>query len=437
MLKNPKFYKVLGILLFVSSAIISVMYTVSGVIGFIPTLIALVQGSVIEAVKSGFTYIAVSIQGIAWKIFFGTLALIAFCLSIIFTMGFNINMTNKVKNENLYQSDKYAQQQKATQTKQDLYEQTKNSLEDKKTQRDSQIKGMEKTRDAWGSSYKTAKSLEQDKINSVNAKYNAEIEKEQDKLSKLAEELQNVTSEEVAEEGYISMYQLFSKKMNDFTSNKKTENKPWTPEDIEFWLTTAISLFIEFAGIGCILRSEYLSQLEKISPLPTTQREAPPITTEANSKARITYDHDYKPTFDSTKPTDTTTHNTITCLTGDSVDKPKRTIGFQVGATACTGADGGSKKKYDDEKSVESLSQTKLEGFSKADLLQYIDFMYQYQKPNNESPGFKKIFENVGTGSKLEDFRKIRGFLERLDVISTDGLKTRILCTREECLKKI
>ena len=414
MLKNPKFYKLLGILLFVSSAIISVMYTVSGVIGFIPTLIALVQGSVIEAVKSGFTYIAVSIQGIAWKIFFGTLALIAFCLSIIFTMGFNINMTNKVRNANLYKSDKYAQQQKATQTQQDLYEQTKKNLEDKKIQRDSQIQGMAKTRDAWGSSYKTAKSLEQDKINNATAKYNTEIAQEQEKLSKLAESLQNVSSEEVAEEGYISMYQLFSKKMNDFTSNKKTENKPWTAEDIEFWLTTAISLFIEFAGIGCIIRSEHLNQLKGISTLPTSQREAP----TADNKSKFDYNHDYKPTFERSSS-----------LIGDD-DKPKRTIGFHA---KDTGADGDNKIVGN----LESLSQTKLDGFSKAEMLNYIEFMYQTKKANNESVGFKKIFENVGTGSRLEDFRKIRGHLERLDIIATNGLKTKILCTKEECLKRV
>jgi hypothetical protein len=424
MLKNPKFYKYLGFALFICSAIVTMQFMFSTAIGFIAFIIASVQGTAIEACKSGFVYIAISVEGVGWKIFFGTLAFIAFIFSVVFTFGYSTNMNNKIKNEQMYSSEGYIQQQDNSTRQKDLYTETKKAIEDLKTQRDNQIAEMKKAKDQLPANYRTAKAQEQDKINKVTSDYKTQVEAKEQELKDLDGQLKGVKTEELPEDGYSTMYKSFAKTVNTLFAPKprgKVVSKPWTAEDIEFWFQMTISLFLEFCGIGCLIYSQYINTDEK--PI-----IAPKKVLVNTSQGGIGF-------------------RTVTATTKDNDDElqgilqdefqTKRPIGFISPGPSSVTASTTSRQETEPIKSLEPLSQIKLQGFNKVDLMKYINFMYENIQEGNKSVGCKKIFDNVGSGSSLETFRKIRGHLETLQIIQTNGLKTNILCTKEECLKRV
>jgi len=70
--------------------------------------------------------------------------------------------------------------------------------------------------------------------------------------------------------------------------------------------------------------------------------------------------------------------------------------------------------------------------FDKSDILTYVNYMYT-NKNGNESPGYQKI--RAGTGLENEICRKIKGFLENMGIVKVCGSKTIILVEKEHCLK--
>jgi hypothetical protein len=425
MLRSPKFYKYLGFALFICSAIVTMQFMWSSALGIVALVIASIQGTAIESCKCGFTYIAISIENVGWRIFFGTLALIAFVFSVIFTFGYSTNMNNRIKNETMYSSDEYSKKQDNIQRQKDLYEQTKKDLEDLKGQRDIQVSGMEKTRDSWPvKGYGGQRSLEQDKINKAAADYKTRLEAKQAELNKIADSLNGVKFEELPEDGYITMYQLFAKAVNAIGTRTKgkVEQKPWTAEDIEFWFQIIISLFLEFAGIGCLIYSQHLNADGK--PIPSIK---PVINTSGIG---------FKPQIvaDSVKNS-----NDIQGIIQNDIQL-KRTIGFQAPALSSVTASTIPEQNTEQTKNLESLVTPNFYndiGIDKEDLKKYIEHVYSSAKYLNsgESPGYNTIGQNTGIG--VENARKIKAHLERLGIVKTVGTKTFVLMDSQACKTKI
>jgi hypothetical protein len=230
-------YKLMGILLFIASGIITIMYTLSNVMEIIPCTVALIQGVGIESAKSFFSYIFITTDSKHFnkKFMFGTLAVTALIISIVATTGFSINMSNTVKDYLMKKSDQYKNAQNYVKTQGDLYEVTKKQLDDLKSQRDTQVAGMEKTRDQWGKNYKTQKSIEQDKINSTASKFNQDIAtKEEEQLKTIAGTLNQTTGEQANTQGYEALYTTLAKFVNE-AKQEQIAPKTTTGDEVSFF----------------------------------------------------------------------------------------------------------------------------------------------------------------------------------------------------------
>lgn len=400
-------YKILGILLFVASGIITIMYTISNVMGVIPVIVALIQGLGIESAKSFFSYTAVTLpkEQIGKKTMFGLLAVTALVISIVATTGFSINMSNKVKNYVMKKSDDYQNKQNFIKNQGDLYATTKQSIADLKTTRDKQIKGMEATRDAWGKNYKSAKSLEQDKINAAADKFKNDIAAKEAELSKTSESLNQKSGETVGTEGYEALYSTLAKFVNE-SKQDTTTPKPTTGDDVSFWMNFFVSVALEFFGIGFLVLAGHENA-------PLTHRDTKTSKTDNSSIG-------FKPTLvtANTTPQDTIQSN------DNYIDdtKPSRIIGFQAPGTSTP----HSPLKNESMETPKHYDTTNVQGDSgidTKDLKVYLNFMYQNAK-DNVSTGYMTISKK--TGLTIENCRKIRGFLERHGVIATEGTKTLI-----------
>jgi hypothetical protein len=187
---------------------------------------------------------------------------------------------------------------------------------------------------------------------------------------------------------------MFKAMADMINSSEDYKDNPVSASSIEMWFFIGLGIIFELVAI----LTAYLAQLKGTLIGFTGKKD----TLTDNSIG-------FKPKLVTAS---LTSNDTTTNLTdADYIDEPVKKmqlIGFYSGAAA---ASTGANKNMEQVKSLEDLSQTNIDGFSKTDLMNYIEFMYQNKKSNNESPGCKKIFENVGTGSKLEDFRKIRGYI--------------------------
>lgn len=407
-------YKIMAILMFVASGVITVMYTLSNVMGIIPSIVALVQGVGIESGKSFFSYhfVITKSSQLNKKIIFGTLALIAFIISIVATTGFSINMSNKVKNYIVKKSDEYKFKQKYVATQGDLYEVTKKQLEDLKSQRDSRIAGMEKTRDAWGKNYKTAKSLEQDKINSTSAKFNADIATKETELKTIAGTLNQKTGEQNQTEGYEALYSVLAKYVNE-ARQEPTETKTTTADDISFWMNLFVSIALEFFGIGFIylsMQEEGLeSNMERPRGIHTTNDTGigfkPQIVTANISHTTPSIDTEY-------------------------IEKPSRNIiGFYQGASPA------SMTATENISSVEiprpCVSQSVYE-IDHTILNRYLDYVYSNVKSDGSINGYQTTAKDLSLG--VDFIRKLKNHCEHLNILESDSnsRKTFILKPRNE-----
>lgn len=447
MLKNPKFYKYLGFALFICSAIVTMQFMWSSAIGFIAFLIASTQGVAIEACKTGFVYVTISVKEIGWKVFFGTLAFIAFIFSVVFTFGYSSNMNNKIKNEAMYSSDKYAQQQDDSTRQKDLYGETKKAIEDLKTQRDTQIKGMEDARDQLPKNFRSQRVIETDKINKAKADYQTKIEAKEAALKGSDEKLSGIKTEELPEDGYLTMYQLFAKSINTVFAPKpkgKVTAKPWTAEDVEFWFQMAISLFLEFAGIGCLIYSQYINADEK--PIVTPKKA--PI---ASSNSGI----GFKP------QTATATKQYYEDDDEPSAYMPaKRPIGFQTSSTVTASAtlnpkiEGVKSRGSFDTHNVEnnnkdsshSLIAESPEPFATHNVHEidnivlgyYLDYVFDNVKPDKSIPGYqtttKDLNQKYNLGLGIDYIRKLKNHCEHLNILKSDSVsrKTYIVKRKQE-----
>jgi hypothetical protein len=276
------------------------------------------------------------------------------------------------------------------------------------------------------------------------------IEAKQEELNKLNEQLKGIKTEELPEDGYITMYQLFAKAINTAFAPKQrgkvTEKKPWTPEDIEFWFQMAISLFLEFAGIGCLIYSQYINTGEIMAP-----GKAATSTSQSSGIG-------FKP------------QKIVTAASKNSDEiqdeiQIRRLIGFQAPGLSSASASGTLRQKLEQAKSPETLSLTELKRpiedsshssgnenpeayaatkfehnqknnfeLKKEDILQYLNYMYDSPKKEGYSRGVRTISKAIRMDEELA--RKIKGHLELKNIVLSEGINTKILCSRESALNK-
>jgi hypothetical protein len=74
------------------------------------------------------------------------------------------------------------------------------------------------------------------------------------------------------------------------------------------------------------------------------------------------------------------------------------------------------------------------DNFVHDDVVKYLNYMYDTAK-DNYSVGFRKISNALKMGE--EKGRKVKGFLETIDVLKSSGVRTQILCTKSEALNKL
>jgi hypothetical protein len=469
MLKSPKFYKYLGFALFACSAVVTMEFMWSSALGIVALVIASIQGTAIESCKSGFTYIAISIESVGWKIFFGTLALIAFVFSVIFTFGYSTNMNNRVKNETMYSSEDYSKKLDDIQRQKDLYNQTKQALEDLKGQRDNQLQGMEEAKNQLPKNFKSQRVIEQDKINTATSNYQAKIEAKQVELDKLNDQLKEIKTEELPEDGYITMYQLFAKAINTVGAKTKgkVEKKPWSAEDVEFWFQITISLFLEFAGMGCLIYSQHLNAYEKpmIAKRPVINNDiSDQIGFKAEPIVATSVQHSYtndlpRAAYNSTGFTQQNSYNSLPSM---YFSKTKNKIGFQAPASPSASASGTLNQNSDQTKSLESLVSPNVEGinqdishsFNREEpkpcathnvyeidnvvLGYYLDYVFDNVKPDKSIPGYqtttKELNQKHSLGLGIDQVRKLKNHCEELNILKSDSVsrKTYILKQRHE-----
>ena len=378
---NPILLKTISVLAFVVSAIFTILLMTSGTVGVLAFILTCLMAVVLEMCKVGFFYESLINrkinQGI--RILLGTISVFLVIASIIASSSYIQNQANLTNNIKVRHSTQYNQLEEGRTLKVDLHNQKQLELERLRTSQQKTLDEMRKIRDSYPANYITVKQNATREINQVDADFNNRISQVLQEVESLSSDLQSpidTSNLKIADtQGYNSMFTLIANKLN--SSHGST--RQYTANELMLYFFIILSVIFETTAV----LTAYLSKIkQKGNVVDTTFQQ------DSNKVIEIKKDAYANP------------------KTTVAEDKSKK-IGFQ----------------YSQSNNIQ-----------KKDIERYIEYMYDNSK-GNESIGYMKIGKNTLLG--VEKARKIKGYLENMDILKTEGVKTKILKPKDEVLKLV
>ncbi|EKD99351.1 MAG: hypothetical protein ACD_22C00284G0001 [uncultured bacterium] len=419
-MNNPVILKSISILAFIISALFTIQLMTSGCVGIVATVLTIGMAVVLELSKCGFFYEALSNTKLPTLIRI-TLAIIAVLLvasSIFASASYVQNQANKTKNKQTKTSSQYKQLEAGKAVQGDLYNVKKKEIDDLKALQEKQQQEGNNIINSMPKDYIDRKNQQRVSTQQNISKIQDTINAKGAELSQIAQNLQTPIDTSTLklndDAGYTSMFKAMANMIN---SNDDYKDSPVKAESLEMWFFIGLGIIFELTAI----LTAYLAQLKGTSLGVITKNDS---TLNGNIG--------FKPQLVTANLTDS-----------DHIDGPEkviRPIGFYSGAAAASTRDD---KNIDVVESPKSLMTTDFykpssdTGIAKEDLKKYIEYVYASPKylTTGESPGYNPIGKNTGIG--VENARKCKAVLERLDIIKTIGTKTFVLMDLQACKEKV
>ena len=366
--------KVLSSIAFTVSAIFTIQLMLGNTIGLINSILIVLMSVIFEFSKCFFLYKSIEPQQNINMIIRGISLIITiflFCVSVLASLSFLQNETNKNKNKAILKSDSYKQQLQAKEQLGDLYNTKKAQISSLQDSNNRQIKALEQQRDNMPSNYLTRKADINKQISTLQENNNKQIADVNVALDTIAsKQSQTINTKDIAinsEKGYTAFLQVVA----GYVSN---EDKQYTIEELEVILFSLISIVFELVAVLLF----HYNKLEDV----------------AGAKFDNNISNNNKSAYGGTKHI----HN-IT-----PIKKTSNEIGF----------------KYNEPQN-EPQQQNE---FTQEDLKKYVEYMNKTQI-QGISKGYKTIAKNINITPNIAS--NIKGYLEYSGIVKTVGNKTIIV----------
>jgi hypothetical protein len=436
---NPTVLKSISIIAFIISALFTIQLMTSGTVGITAWILTVGMAIILEACKCGFFYEALSNTKLP-KGIRGLLAAIAILLvasSIFASASYVQNQANKTKNKQMKTSSQYKQLEQGKALQQDRYNTLKQEIEKLEALKVQQQQEGDKIVNSMPKNYIDRRNNQRVETQQQIAGTQELIEAKSKELTDLANNLQKpidtVNLKVNADNGYTAMFQTIAEMIN---SGDDYKDSPVKAEVIEMGFFIGLGIIFELVAV----LTAYLSQL-KTSPEGCTAFK--------NTLMDNSIGFNLKPLR-----TSLVSNEDIQGIIQNDIQL-KRTIGFQAPAPSSVSAsitlEGKTQNLSPSSEGLETLVHPNVESktqdmsysfnreiskccdttdfhadsdISQDDLKIYVEYMNQNQK-DGISPGYMNISKK--TGLSVECCRKIKGHLERIGIVKTDGARTIIL----------
>ena len=385
-MNNKYLLKTLSNLAFIVSAIFTIKLMLGNTIGFINSILIVLMSIIFEFSKCFFLYktIESSKTNKAIKSISIIITLFLFCISILASLSFLQNETNKNKNKAITKSDSYKLQLQAKEQLKDLYDTKKEQIKVIQEQTKEQILALSNQRDSMPSNYITKKQEVNDKIQAIKEESNKMITKVNRQMEENLKEQRKEIDIKGVEMNSIKGYTAFLKVVSE---NISSEDTKYSVEQLEIVLFSMISIVFEFVAVLLY----YYNKKEDVLSL-----------RNENSSFK-------------------TQEETYDILQADaSMLRKENKIGFNVENIATP---------------IKTQLKTQLEIKQYTTKNKNVIKKYLRLKENNPSLGIKKISSELGVNEY--QVKTIFGLLKNLGVIETEGKRSYIAMNEEEYNKML
>lgn len=281
-MNNKHILKVLSSLAFVVSAIFTVRLLTGTSVGVINTILITLMGVIFEFSKCFFLYKSIdkpkNVNSVV-RNFSAIVVIFLFGVSILASLSFLQNETNKNKNKSILKSDGYKQQVQAKEQLNDLYNNKKAQIVSLQEQTKQQVQALAGQRDSMPSNYITRKANINKQISSLQSESNKQIAIINSKLDTIvSKQSETINIKDIAfnsEKGYSAFLEVVAKQVSN-------EDITYSVEELEVILFSLIAICFEFVAVLLYYynkRSEVSVEVEEVQE---TMADATPVETPKN-----------------------------------------------------------------------------------------------------------------------------------------------------------